>query len=848
LRPRLGPKAERLDGESAPPELPPTELEVLVAHALELRDEGRIDWLEEACRSNPGAAGPVRAAVRSADSLSGMIARAAERDAQRGQCLKGRFRLLERIGVGAMGAVYLAEDLELRRKVACKLVHHGLLPPQQALERFAREAEALAAVQHPAVVTIHDRGCTEAGQTYIVMELVDGPSIAALLDAARDHTAALEADECAWIDAALSVSTAGEPSYVRIVVRWIADLALGLEAVHRAGVLHRDIKPSNILLRRDGRPVLLDFGIALLDEQGGGTRTATSIGTPAYMPPETLRRDVQRTPASDVYSLAATLYHLLTLHAPYEGAPTQVLAQLGSRDPIPAAHLRPGLPRDLQAVLDRGMARNPARRYPSAAAFEADLRAFLEFRPVSARPVTLLERGLRRLARSRAALGALAVVALALIGLGFATWREHALDQRRARHAQIARHFPPNFTVVGAANREWLDPADRAALAALLDEAAEVAVEPLPTLLLRASFREDHGDPNGAASDMQRVAAFVGTPLARAIAARYRVSERAELELPPLVVEELPAAESPTDRYLLGYELLREQRYAEGAALLEDPQVRSIPHAEELNLALVQFVGLSGAEQRRLAVELYADLVRLEERLGERTAATSQIAARMLAQQDKYDDGARAAADGIALAPRAYTLRLNAGHCAHALGHVDEARAHYELARELRPNYAHIVQNLVWVEIAAERFDAALQLVADSAPRLVPASATWPDYWSALIAAYAALDAHADGDADLKARRLELARTHFDRVADLVRGSETAPADASYRIATALESGDDQALLLVLLELLAAEPHDWSRQRLLLRHMPPELDRRATSALRPVIEALDTRTPAATGD
>src|SRR4029077_9494963 len=102
-------------------------------------------------------------------------------------------------------------------------------------------------------------------------------------------------------------------------------------------------KPSNILLRRDGRPVLIDFGIALLGEQGGGTRTGTSVGTPAYMPLEGLRADAPRTPASDVYGLAATLYHLLTLHAPYEGSPNQILAQLATRDPVQAIRRRPGL-------------------------------------------------------------------------------------------------------------------------------------------------------------------------------------------------------------------------------------------------------------------------------------------------------------------------------------------------------------------------------------------------------------------------------------------------------------------------------------------------------------------------
>ncbi|TAJ18274.1 MAG: serine/threonine-protein kinase [Planctomycetota bacterium] len=840
----MKPRSEPLAGAAAEPSH--AELEALVSRALELRDDGRADWLAQACREQPQAEAQVRAAVERADALGGLIATTAGHDPLRGQCLGGRFRLHERIGVGAMGVVYLAEDLELRRRVACKIVHHGLLPPEQALERFAREAQALAAVQHSSVVTIHDRGRTADGQVYIVMELVDGPPLAAILEAARERVGAARGDDCAWIEAEFGCATRGETSYVRSAVRWVADLALGLEAVHRAGVLHRDIKPSNILVRRDGRPVLLDFGIALLDAQGHGTRTGTSVGTPAYMPPEALRRatDPQsaRTSASDVYGLAATLYHLLTLHAPYEGTPTQVLAALATREPVAAAAHRPGLPRDLQAVLEQGMRRNPARRYPSAAAFEADLRAFLEFRPVSARPVTALERGLRRLARSRAALGALAVALLVLVAAGANAWREHALDVRRARHAELARQFPPNFTVLGRANREVLAASDRAALGALLDAAAEVAVEPLPTFLLRASFRQDHGDPDGAARDMQEVARYVDTPFARELAARYAAADRAQRGSGALDLARLPAPDSTADRYLLGYHRLRAEQIPEARELFGAPDVRAIPHADELYLAITDLDSLRGAQQQQRAVQRYADLVRLESRIGLRSATTAQLIGRMLAIQDKHADALRVYAEGIALAPRAYTLRINAAHSALVLGRLGEARAELELARELRPNYAKIAQNLVWLDIAEGHFEAAALRVRTTAPQLVPRSDEWPEYWSGVVATYAGLDAFAAGDRAECARQLEVACAHFDVAPGLVNQSGEAAASTAARIARSFDGKDVGALFLELLALLADEPHSWWRQRLVLRHMPSDLDAAATAAMRRVVEALDMRT------
>ena len=811
------------------------ELTAIVANALALREEGRADWLEAACEGRPEDHARVRAAVERAGSMPSLIARAGEHDGQLGNCLGGRFRILERIGAGSMGVVYLAEDLELGRKVACKIVHHGLMAPEVALQRFEREAHAMAAVQHPAVVTLFDRGRTAGEQVYIVMERIDGPSLSSVLDAAE---ARATGDDATWIETKLGVARRGESSYVRTVVRWVADLAAGLEAVHRAGVLHRDIKPSNILVRRDGRPVLLDFGVALLDDQSPATRSATSLGTPAYMPPEALERKARRTAASDVYSLAATLYHMLTLHAPYDGSPTQILAQLAKKEPQPAVQLRPGLPRDLQAILDKGMARSLARRYATAAEFEADLRAFLEFRPISARPITSAERLWRRVSRSLAARGALVAIATVALVLGAREVRLRQLEARRAEHAEFARHFPPNFAVVGVANRVYRLDADRAALAKLLDAAAAVAVEPLPTLLLRASFRQDHGDAAGAAADMAEVAASVATPFARELARRYGSAEARSGGFAALDLAGLPQASGAVDRYLLGYHLLREERRAEALQLFAAPDVRAIPHAEELLLAFSGFGGLEGAELEHVALQRYADLVRLESRLGAPTASTSNIAGHLLLAQGRFDEALRAGAASVALAPRAHVPRINAALAAFSLGRLDEARDYLSVATELRPNYAHLFENLVWIELAARRFDVARELVREAAPGLVPEDAGWGPYWLGVVASYAALDAT---DAATRSALVAEALAHFDAVQERVTDEEGWATDVAYRIALSLGEANVGELFHALVDVLADSPGNWWRQELLLRHMPAELDAAQTESLRRVLRAFDPR-------
>ena len=156
-----------------------------------------------------------------------------------------------------MGAVYEAEDRSLNRRVAIKVLRPGVLDHTRAKERFGREARAMAAVEHPSVLGIHDRGSTPEGEAFLVMELVDGRELAALVDGLAEEAESPSAVDSVVLERCLGFSLGARESYVRFAARWVAQLAAGLAVAHAAGVIHRDIKPSNIIVRRDGRAVLL---------------------------------------------------------------------------------------------------------------------------------------------------------------------------------------------------------------------------------------------------------------------------------------------------------------------------------------------------------------------------------------------------------------------------------------------------------------------------------------------------------------------------------------------------------------------------------------------------------------
>ncbi len=348
----------------------------------------------------------------------------------------GRFALIDTVGIGAFGTVYKARDPELDRVVAIKVPRAGNLSTADDRARFVREARNMAQLRHPSIVPVHEVGEHE-GTPFIVSEFVAGVTLSD------------------WL-------TGRKPTFPESA-RLVATLADALEYAHERGVVHRDVKPSNVLLDARGEPQLTDFGLAKRDV-GEITMTLEGqvLGTPAYMSPEQARGDGHRVDGrSDVYSLGVILYELLTGELPFRGNTRMVLHQVLYDEPRAPRGLNDRIPRDLETICLKAMAKEPARRYESATQFAADLRRYLAGEPIRARPVGAIERSWRWARRHRAAAGlacALVVAALSLTAASFSLINGRRLAQERARSAGINRFLVGFMTKTDSIA---LDPARR---------------------------------------------------------------------------------------------------------------------------------------------------------------------------------------------------------------------------------------------------------------------------------------------------------------------------------------------------------------------------------------------------
>lgn len=345
------------------------------------------------------------------------------------------YTLLSELGRGAMGAVYLARQDRLGgRSVALKVLPSGATISSRARDRFQAEANAIARLRHPHIVTVYDV-VREATLLAFAMEPVDGPSLHEVID----HLAALgRAPRAGDVRALMGAgsSALSEEPYWTFVARLGAAVAKALQAVHDAGLLHRDVKPSNILLRRDGTPLLSDFGLVHDPESGVVTRDGF-VGTPAYAPPEQLAggpgaADVR----SDVYALGATLYHALALGTPFAANTPAAMLELARRGAPPLTSRSPSTPRDLATIIAKAMAPSAKDRYASAAQLADDLDRLLSQRPILARPAGILSRSIKLLRRNRQAFwgtigGAIGVLVLvgALI-MGFVLMPRWSVEAR----------------------------------------------------------------------------------------------------------------------------------------------------------------------------------------------------------------------------------------------------------------------------------------------------------------------------------------------------------------------------------------------------------------------------------
>jgi tetratricopeptide (TPR) repeat protein len=316
-----------------------------------------------------------------------------------------------------MGVVYRARDLRLNRLVALKTLASGAGYSPREAERFRREAEAVARLDHPHIVKVFDVGQRD-GVPFMALEYCAGGS--------------------------LEARVAGRPQPARKVAALMEAVVDAVRAAHAAGIVHRDIKPANVLLTAEGVPKLTDFGLAKPVGSAGPTATGEALGTLAYMAPEQAegRRDVG--PAADVYSLGALMYALMAGRPPLVGEnDAHTVYMLVSQDPVPLRRLVPQVPADLETICHRCLAKDPARRYASASEVGADLAAFREGRPIRARPQGAVERGLQWCRRNpavaglSASLGAALVAGAAVGAVLFVRAEASAAEAERQRAAAV---------------------------------------------------------------------------------------------------------------------------------------------------------------------------------------------------------------------------------------------------------------------------------------------------------------------------------------------------------------------------------------------------------------------------
>jgi tetratricopeptide (TPR) repeat protein len=817
------------------------ELAALVAEALERRDRGEPLDLDALCAGRRDLVEGVRQALGIAAQLPALQIEAATRDRHLGVTMGGRYVLEERIGAGSMGVVYRGVDRELGRPVAVKVLAPDCMVEAEARARFLREAEVLAAVVHPAVVVVHDRGTTSADDHFLVMELLHGASGSQWLERAREAAAVggLPAlDDPVWLRTWGRLGDLPEAGWLRSVVRWTAELADGLAAAHAAGVRHRDVKPSNVFVRQDGRPVLLDFGIATRGAEGTLALRDKLVGTPAFLAPELLAPGSGGgSVASDVYGLGATLYSLLTLQPPYAGSLPEVLAQVAQRDPVPAARLRP-LPRDLAAILDHALERDPRRRYPTAAALAADLRAFLAHRPVTARPISGAARLWRRLARSREVRAAVVVVAIGLGATAVASWRRVVVHREDVRAAAVWATLPPVLQLSAKVEqRPIADAAERARIAAALDAVVGGAADPLPATLLRAAFRLDHGDGAGAAADMAAVARLADTPYARAFAAWYASGEASLVQ--PVPAQALGVEpQTPADRHVAAFHAARAERTAANVQrgielLLPDATTGSVAAVELLGLLLLASqLYVDEAARIEVCRQLYDTALRLDQRPGGATATTAYLLASALTGQKRAREALPHFRRGLALAPGHAGMHTNHGAALRQLGHADAAVEALREGIRLRPDVRIGHEHLVWALLDSDRFDEA-SAVVEAMP--LPASDVGAQQRSLLrgrVEVTRAVRALAAADREGAVAAARRALHHYE----LAPLSSAAAIEA--QLAQGLVADDTSVSFSALLQWLAAQPLARRRIEDLIALMPTQLGPEHVEPLRDWLQAL----------
>jgi serine/threonine-protein kinase len=361
--------------------------------------------------------------IEDANDNTRMVPAEQQTPARSDQPVVAGYLILGELGRGGMGVVYKARQIKLHRIVALKMVLAGAHAGTEQLARFYTEAQAVAHLQHPNIVQIYEVS-EQVGLPYFSLEFVDGGSLAQ--------------------------EAAGKPQPVDKAARMVKTLAGAMHHAHQHNVVHRDLKPANVLLTADGVPKITDFGLAkrLEDESSSQTRSGAILGTPSYMAPEQAMGEVHRIgPLTDVYSLGAILYELLTGRPPFAGpTPMDTVVQVTRDEPVAPSQLQPNIPRDLETICLKCLQKEQPKRYASAAALADDLGRFLNGEPILARPVSVPERLWRWCRRNPKIAASIAVVAFSLVtvtvvSISAAVTVTHERDQKEEQRkaAEVAK-------------------------------------------------------------------------------------------------------------------------------------------------------------------------------------------------------------------------------------------------------------------------------------------------------------------------------------------------------------------------------------------------------------------------
>ncbi len=719
----------------------------ILADWLERRERGEAVDAEAIAQENPGLADALLARFAAIEVFDRTFARVAAE----GPRVLGDFRILREIARGGMGIVYEAEQLSMGRQVALKVLSPATTLSEQAVARFRREAQAAGRLHHTHIVPVYAMGEAQ-GIWYYAMELVRGRTLAQVIEDLRRFRTAPGAPSH---PRSSSFGTAG--NFHVAVATQFAGVAEALAAAHAEGIVHRDVKPSNLILDAGGVLKVMDFGLARVEgEAAWRTLTGEVIGTPAYMSPEQTRGDGVDA-RTDVYSLGATLYELLTLEAPFQGRDLpDTCARILSRDVVPPRRRNARIPRDLETIVLKAMEKERWRRYATAADLARDLRAFAEGGAIRARRVGPLGRAWRKVRRHPLRSGL--VAAVVVLAATAAAAGLHASREARLRRAMEYERL------CAEAEMTWRD-----AVTGLREHCmvAQAGTE-MKALLDRA-----------IGLDPYRVEAYVGRVLMANLPAERRLADietahalglgertyrlarawilsaesREEAETWGRKAMEVPAGQTHLDAYFEGRILLAQHRWQESAARLTDA-LRLMPRLGFIHDRALLFRGFARERQGDLegAVEdmssatsrlrpsdpLALRIASLWRRLGRESRAEECVRRALEAARQngtepvwmefcdtcgelgEWDWAKRAAEEGVLAFPDSAELRWRQAHSLASVSREVEARSVLDRPGGLRAPESHAgCEGQVYVLSVLGRNEEALA-AAERALRLSP--------------------------------------------------------------------------------------------------------------------------------